>query len=57
MVQISAVKIIGSLGFIPIWPKKIGLRRVNKQDKIAISLLKIFLFTKNNPRTPKEENK
>ena len=25
------------------------------QDKIAISLLKIFLFNINNPKTPREE--
>ena len=56
IVQISAVNITGSLGFIPMCPKKIGLRKVKIQDRIAISLLKIFLFTKNNPSMPKEEN-
>ena len=51
------VKIIGSLGLLPMCPKKKGLRRVKIQDSIAISLLKIFLFTKNKPIIPiKEKN-
>ena len=55
MDQISDVNIIGSLGFIPMCPKNIGLRRVKAHDKIAISLLNIFLFSKNKPSTPNED--
>ncbi len=56
MLQISAKKMIGSLGFMPMCPKKKGLRSVKMHERIATSLLKIFRFTKNKPRRPKEEN-
>ena len=55
MDQIRDVNVSGSLGFIPICPKNIGLSNVKMHDSIAISLLKIFLVNKNKPIIPKKE--